>query len=253
MTDPFEALRSPYEPRPPREEFARRLRARVVAALGLDDGESIPTITLPERSRVMPATILPTTPTTPSTTATEVTPYLTVAGAAAALEWYSEAFGAVEEFRVVGDDGRLGHAEFTIGDARFMLADEYPEIGLPSPASLGGTPVALHVSVTAVDALFDRAVAAGATTPATASSSTRMATGGCSRSHWRPSTSTPTAGVRRALATGSSPLARPVLWRGRPPPGAELRGASGLPCSTGTPWPASGSWSTCSASRSSWW
>ena len=164
MTDPFEALRSPYEPRPPREEFARRLRARVVAALGLDDGESIPTITLPERSRVMPATILPTTPTTPSTTATEVTPYLTVAGAAAALEWYSEAFGAVEEFRVVGDDGRLGHAEFTIGDARFMLADEYPEIGLPSPASLGGTPVALHVSVTAVDALFDRAVAAGATT-----------------------------------------------------------------------------------------
>jgi len=161
MTDPFEALRSPYEPRPPREEFARRLRARVVAALGLDDGDSIPTITLPERSRAMPATILPTT--SPSTTATEVTPYLTVAGAAAALDWYAQAFGAVEEFRVVGDDGRLGHAQFTIGDARFMLSDEHPEFGVRSPGSLGGTPVALHLSVSAVDALFDRAVAAGAT------------------------------------------------------------------------------------------
>jgi PhnB protein len=160
MTDPFEALRSTHEPRPPREEFARRLRARVVAALGLDDGDAVPTITLPGRSRAMPGTIPPTTPTT---TATEVTPYLTVAGGVAALEWYAEAFGAVEEFRVVGDDGRLGHAEFTIGDARFMLSEEYPEIGVRSPASLGGTPVALHLSVAAVDALFDRAVAAGAT------------------------------------------------------------------------------------------
>jgi PhnB protein len=92
-----------------------------------------------------------------------VTPYLTVADGAAALEWYADAFGAVEQFRVVGDDGRLGHAEFTIGDARFMISDEYPEIGVRSPASLGGTAVALHLSVTAVDAMFDRAVAAGAT------------------------------------------------------------------------------------------
>jgi PhnB protein len=160
MTDPFEALRIPYEPRAPREEFARRLRARVVAALGLDDGDSIPTITLPERSPTMPATNVRTTPTA---TATEVTPYLTVADGAAALEWYADAFGAVEQFRVVGDDGRLGHAEFTIGDARFMVSDEYPEIGVRSPGSLGGTAVALHLSVTAVDALFERAVAAGAT------------------------------------------------------------------------------------------
>jgi PhnB protein len=103
------------------------------------------------------------TKTTSTATATAVTPYLTVADAAEALEWYTRAFGAVEQFRVVGDDGRLGHAEFIIGEARFMLSDEYPEMGVRSPASLGGTPVALHVSVTEVDSLFDRAVAAGAT------------------------------------------------------------------------------------------
>ena len=53
-----------------------------------------------------------------------LTPYLVVHDARAALSWYAEAFGAVEQLRVVGDDGRLGHAEFTIGTARFMLSDE---------------------------------------------------------------------------------------------------------------------------------
>jgi PhnB protein len=160
MTDPFEVLRTPYEPRTPREAFTRQLRARVVAALGLNDDSSLSAVTLPERTIAMPAA---STQTTPSATATMVTPYLTVADAATALEWYTEALGAVEQFRVVGDDGRLGHAEFKIGEARFMLSDEYPEMGVRSPGSLGGTPVALHVLVTGVDALFDRAVAAGAT------------------------------------------------------------------------------------------
>ena len=63
---------------------------------------------------------------------------------------------------VVGDDGRVGHAELLIGPARFMLADEYPEIGVLSPATLGGTPLALHLSVDDVDRLFERAVDAGA-------------------------------------------------------------------------------------------
>jgi PhnB protein len=160
MNDPFETLRSPYEPLVPPEDFTQQLRARVLAALGLDDISSLPTVTPPERTIAMS---IAGTQTTPTATATGVTPYLTVANAAAALEWYIEAFGAVEQFRVVGDDGRLGHAEFTVGEARFMLSDEYPEMGVRSPASLGGTPVALHVSVTEVDTLFDRAIAAGAT------------------------------------------------------------------------------------------
>jgi PhnB protein len=160
VTDPFEMLRSPYEPLAPREDFAEQLRARVIAALGLEDISLLPTVNLSERTIAMPAA---STQTTPTVTATVVTPYLTVRDAAAALEWYSDAFGAVEQFRVVGDDGRLGHAEFTVGEARFMLSDEYPEMGVRSPASLGGTPVALHVSVNEIDGLFDRAVAAGAT------------------------------------------------------------------------------------------
>ena len=91
-----------------------------------------------------------------------LTPYLAVSDGAAAIAWYAEALGAVEQFRVVGDDGRVGHAELLIGPARFMLADEYPEIGVLSPATLGGTPLALHLSVDDVDRLFERAVNAGA-------------------------------------------------------------------------------------------
>jgi PhnB protein len=159
MTDPFEALARPQQPQAPRPQFTRELRARLVAALGLEDAGTVPTIRLPERKPAMSTT-------TPAPTdvpvATAVTPYLTATDAASALGWYAEAFGAVEQLRVVGDDGRLGHAEFTIGTARFMLSDEYPEIGVRSPATLGGTPTTLHLAVTDVDALFARAVAAGA-------------------------------------------------------------------------------------------
>lgn len=156
MTDPFDALARPSDRELPRARFARELRARVVAELGLDELDTYP-ILRPERSRPM------TTTTAPAATATSVTPYLTASDAAAALDWYAEAFGAVEAFRVVGDDGRLGHAEFSIGGARFMLSDEYPELGVRSPASLGGTATAMHLTVSDVDALFARAVAAGAT------------------------------------------------------------------------------------------
>jgi PhnB protein len=156
MTDPFEALRHDPEPRRPREAFARDLRTRLIAALDLDDLEDVPTVQLPERKPMTTSTL--TTP-----VATTVVPYLAVSDGAAALDWYVVAFGAVEQFRVVGDDGRLGHAEFTIGDARFMLSDEYPEIGVRAPTSLGGTGSSLHLTVTDVDALFARATAAGAT------------------------------------------------------------------------------------------
>ena len=71
--------------------------------------------------------------------------------------------GAVEQIRYTGDDGRIGHAELTIGGAPFMLSDEYPELGVPvvSPTTLGGTPFSMHLEVPDVDAVYERVVAAG--------------------------------------------------------------------------------------------
>lgn len=92
-----------------------------------------------------------------------ILPYLTVHDGPAAIEFYVAAFGAVEEFRVPMDDGRLGHAELVVNGAKFMLSDEYPEMGVTAPPTIGGTSVALHVTVDDVDATFERAVEAGAT------------------------------------------------------------------------------------------
>ena len=74
-------------------------------------------------------------------------PYLTVADGAGALEFYREAFGAVEQMRVVMDDagGALGHASFRIGDAEFYLSDEFVEMGVTAPPTIGGTTVAIHL------------------------------------------------------------------------------------------------------------
>jgi PhnB protein len=93
-----------------------------------------------------------------------VTPYLCAAGAAAAIEFYREVFGATQRGdAMTGPDGKIGHAEIEIGDALLMIADEYPDIGFVSPKTVGGTPVLLHVYVEDVDATVERAVAAGAT------------------------------------------------------------------------------------------
>jgi PhnB protein len=91
-----------------------------------------------------------------------VTPYLYIKGAANALEFYKKAFGATEMFRMDWG-GKLGHAEIQIGNSRIMMADEFPEMGVRGPQSLGGTAVGLCLYVEDADALFDRAVAAGAT------------------------------------------------------------------------------------------
>lgn len=92
-----------------------------------------------------------------------LTPYIIVKGAEAAIAFYQKAFGAKEQFRLPGPDGRIGHAELSIGVGRFMLADESPAFGALSPPSIGGTPVKLHLSVEDVDATIARAEAAGAT------------------------------------------------------------------------------------------
>jgi PhnB protein len=93
---------------------------------------------------------------------TSATPYLSVRGASAAIEFYKRAFGATEITRLVQPDGRIGHAEIEISGARIMLADEFPEAGFSSPESLGGSPVHIHLDVADVDAVAQRAVAAGA-------------------------------------------------------------------------------------------
>ena len=91
-----------------------------------------------------------------------ITPYLIVRGGAAAIEFYRKAFGATETYRLAQPDGRVGHAELRIGDSVVMLADEFPEMGIKSPAALGGTPVSLLLYVPDVDAAAAKAMAAGA-------------------------------------------------------------------------------------------
>jgi PhnB protein len=92
-----------------------------------------------------------------------VTPYLYVDGARQAIEFYKSILGAEERMSMPGPDGKVGHAELTLGDSVIMLADEFPDMGALSPKSVGGSPVALHVYVEDVDATFEKAIKAGAT------------------------------------------------------------------------------------------
>jgi PhnB protein len=91
-----------------------------------------------------------------------VQPYLVVNDAAREIDFYQRAFGAKENFRMAGPDGKIGHAEIKIGDSIIMLADEMPQSGTRSPRSLGGTTCGIFVYVPDVDATFKQAVSAGA-------------------------------------------------------------------------------------------
>jgi len=91
-----------------------------------------------------------------------ITPYLVVKDAAGAMDFYQKTFGANEIMRFNQPDGRVGHAEMQIGDARFMLADEFPEMNIFGPKTLGGTSTYFLLYVEDVDAVFNRAVTAGA-------------------------------------------------------------------------------------------
>jgi PhnB protein len=92
----------------------------------------------------------------------QLSPYLAVAGAAEAIEFYVKVFGATERMRLGGPDGRIGHAELEIGDSLLMISDEHPEMGVLGPRSIGGTAVMLTVYVEDVDATFAVALAEGA-------------------------------------------------------------------------------------------
>lgn len=92
-----------------------------------------------------------------------ITPHLVCAGAADAIDFYVKAFGAVEAARLPGPDGKLMHGMVRIGDSALMLVDENAEWGALGPKALGGTAVTIHLYVDNADAVFERAVAAGAT------------------------------------------------------------------------------------------
>jgi len=93
-----------------------------------------------------------------------LTAYLSVRGAAQAIDFYKRAFGATERFRMPTPDGnKIGHAEIVIGDSIVMLADEFPEFGNTSPQSLNGTPVCFSLYVKDADAAYKQALDAGAT------------------------------------------------------------------------------------------
>ncbi len=177
--DPLDALGGRDDPVVPDPEFSRRLRRRVADALGLPAEvplTDIPPIEFPDRtglaersaahdrSTIMSSTTTDTTSGPASTAAVGqagLVPYLAVHDGPAALEFYESAFGAEVTLRFDGDDGRVGHADLVIGNDRFFLADEYPELGVVSPRTLGGTTVTLHLEVADIDRAFARAVEAG--------------------------------------------------------------------------------------------
>jgi len=150
-TDPFDSLREPNVPLAPRPAFAAELRRRVSLALGAtrETGEESP---MPEVREFTPARLH------------SITPYLATNDPAAAIDWYTEVFGA----RLLGDpivmpDGTIGHAELRIGDSVIMLAGEFPDEDHRSPLTLGGSSVALQVYVPDSDATYALAVERGAT------------------------------------------------------------------------------------------
>ena len=94
-----------------------------------------------------------------------LTPYLSIKGAAQALDFYKRAFGAQEIYRMDMPGGMIGHAEIQIGDSRIMLADEFlemPDVVIKSPSTLGGSASGVLIYVEDVDARFKQAVDAGA-------------------------------------------------------------------------------------------
>ena len=91
-----------------------------------------------------------------------VTPHLTVRNAAALIEFYKKAFGAVEKGRAPGPDGKIMHAAIQIGDSIVFLNDEFPDMGAVSPLGSKTTPVTIHLFVEDADKQFQQALAAGA-------------------------------------------------------------------------------------------
>jgi predicted enzyme related to lactoylglutathione lyase len=148
MADPFDALRLPATPAEPDPAFSLRLRARLGRAFDLPQGATVSDLVIESPVFVPQHQV--------------ITPYLAVAGARAAIDWYAEAFGArLTGEPVVMPDGRVGHSELEISGGRVMLSDEHPEIGVSAPAP-GQASVTLYLEVADADESVSRATAAGA-------------------------------------------------------------------------------------------
>lgn len=91
-----------------------------------------------------------------------ITPHLVVRDAARAAEWYSSVFGAEERGRLEVPGDKLMQLELWFGETQVMLADEFPDLGVLSPLSLGGTATVLHLSTVDADAVWRRALEIGA-------------------------------------------------------------------------------------------
>jgi PhnB protein len=135
-----------------------------------------------------------------------VTPQLTLDNAAEAIDWYKKALGAEEGVRSVGPDGKIMHSELRLGDSRIMVNDAM--MGSKGPKALGGSPVSLWIYVEDCDALFARAVAAGAR-PGDGPM------GQVSDQFWgdRAGTLTDPAGYRWTIATHKEDLTREEIER----------------------------------------
>lgn len=158
MNDPMDALRLPVVPVAPRPAFAAELRARVANWLGGDDDP--PASAAPTTAAA--AGVAPLRADDPRFAVT-LSPMLSVDGAAAAIAWYIEVFGAVPmSDPIMEDNGRVGHMELRFGNVNVSIADEYPELDIVGPRTRGGTSMALQLIVDDCDATFERAVAAGA-------------------------------------------------------------------------------------------
>jgi PhnB protein len=92
----------------------------------------------------------------------EITPHIVVRDAARAAAWYTDALGATDEGRIEVPGGKFMQIELRFGESTVMLADEFPELGVLSPLSIGGTATVLHLRTDDVGALWERAVGAGA-------------------------------------------------------------------------------------------
>lgn len=94
----------------------------------------------------------------------ELTPYICVADARRAIEWYGDVLGAQVVFEpIVMDDGRIGHVELAVGDGRWMMSDEFASAGVAAPDTSRGAAISLHLEVDDVDAVCERVVGSGVT------------------------------------------------------------------------------------------
>jgi PhnB protein len=91
-----------------------------------------------------------------------VTPYLAVEDASKAIDFYKEAFGAEENLRMPGPDGKIAHAELQIGDSKLMLSDPFPQSNVRPPSERGGPTGSIFLYVDDVDSTFEQAQRAGA-------------------------------------------------------------------------------------------